>query len=234
MDNNTTNQIDPTKGHSKFFLYIAILFVAVLMVSNTVATKLFQLGPFFFTGAIMIFPISYIFGDILTEVYGYRASRRIIWAGFASIIVMSVVYYLVQLLPPAPFWPNQQAYEAILGLVPRIVLGSIIGYFAGEFTNSYVLSKMKIWTKGKRLWTRTISSTIAGEGVDTILFATIAFAGVIPWNNLIAVIISGYIAKVLIEVLFTPITYVVVRKLKKLEGVDVYDYGVNYNPFQLK
>ena len=182
----------------------------------------------------MIFPISYIFGDILTEVYGYRASRRIIWTGFALIIIMSVVYYLVQLLPPAPFWPNQQAYEAILGLVPRIVFGSIIGYFAGEFTNSYVLSKMKIWTKGKHLWTRTISSTIAGEGVDTILFATVAFAGVIPWNNLIAVIISGYIAKVLIEVLFTPITYVVVKKLKKLEGVDVYDYGVNYNPFQLK
>ena len=234
MDNNTTNQIDPTKGHSKYFLYIAILFVAILMISNTVATKLFQFGSFFFTGAIMIFPISYIFGDILTEVYGYRASRRIIWAGFASIIVMSVVYYLVQLLPPAPFWPNQQAYEVILGLVPRIVLGSIIGYFAGEFTNSYVLSRMKIWTKGKHLWTRTISSTIAGEGVDTILFATVAFAGVIPWNSLIMVIISGYVAKVLIEVLFTPITYVVVRKLKKLEGVDVYDYGVNYNPFQLK
>lgn len=234
MDNNTTNQIDPTKGHSKYFLYIAILFVAILMISNTVATKLFQFGSFFFTGAIMIFPISYIFGDILTEVYGYRASRRIIWAGFASIIVMSIVYYLVQLLPPAPFWPNQQAYEVILGLVPRIVLGSIIGYFAGEFTNSYVLSRMKIWTKGKHLWTRTISSTIAGEGVDTILFATVAFAGVIPWNSLIMVIISGYVAKVLIEVLFTPITYVVVRKLKKLEGVDVYDYGVNYNPFQLK
>ena len=234
MDNNTTNQIDTTKGHSKYFLYIAILFVAILMISNTVATKLFQFGSFFFTGAIMIFPISYIFGDILTEVYGYRASRRIIWAGFASIIVMSVVYYLVQLLPPAPFWPNQQAYEVILGLVPRIVLGSIIGYFAGEFTNSYVLSRMKIWTKGKHLWTRTISSTIAGEGVDTILFATVAFAGVIPWNSLIMVIISGYVAKVLIEVLFTPITYVVVRKLKKLEGIDVYDYGVNYNPFQLK
>ena len=234
MDNNTTNQIDPTKGHSKYFLYIAILFVAILMISNTVATKLFQFGSFFFTGAIMIFPISYIFGDILTEVYGYRASRRIIWAGFASIIVMSIVYYLVQLLPPAPFWPNQQAYEVILGLVPRIVVGSIIGYFAGEFTNSYVLSRMKIWTKGKHLWTRTISSTIAGEGVDTILFATVAFAGVIPWNSLIMVIISGYVAKVLIEVLFTPITYVVVRKLKKLEGIDVYDYGVNYNPFQLK
>lgn len=235
MENNiSTNQFNPTERHTKYFLYIAILFVVVLMISNTVATKLFQLGPFFFTGAIIIFPISYIFGDILTEVYGYRASRRIIWAGFASIIVMSVIYYLVQLLPPAPFWPNQGAYEAILGLVPRIVLGSIIGYFAGEFSNSYVLSKLKIWTKGKHLWVRTISSTIVGEGVDTILFATIAFGGVIPWNNLPILIISGYIAKVLIEVLFTPITYIIVRKLKWLEGIDVYDYGVNYNPFHLE
>ena len=233
-NNNSTNQLDPTKEHSKYFLYIAILFVAVLMISNTVATKLFQLGPFFFTGAIMIFPISYIFGDILTEVYGYRASRRIIWAGFASIIVMSIVYYLVQLLPPAPFWPNQQAYEVILGLVPRIVLGSIVGYFAGEFSNSYVLSKLKIWTKGKHLWARTISSTIIGEGVDTILFGTIAFVGTIPWNTLILVIISSYIAKVLIEILFTPITYIIVKKLKHLEGIDVYDYGVDYNPFRLK
>ena len=232
--NSLTNQLNSTKGYSKYFLYIAILFVAILMISNTVATKLFQLGPFFFTGAIMIFPISYIFSDILTEVYGYRASRKIIWAGFASIIVMSIVYYLVQLLPPAPFWPNQQAYEVILGLVPRIVLGSIVGYFAGEFSNSYVLSKLKIWTKGKHLWARTISSTIIGEGVDTILFGTIAFAGTIPWNNLILVIISGYIAKVLIEILFTPITYIIVKKLKHLEGIDVYDYGVDYNPFRLK
>ena len=232
--NSLTNQLNSTKGYSKYFLYIAILFVAILMISNTVATKLFQLGPFFFTGAIMIFPISYIFSDILTEVYGYRASRKIIWAGFASIIVMSIVYYLVQLLPPAPFWPNQQAYEVILGLVPRIVLGSIVGYFAGEFSNSYVLSKLKIWTKGKHLWARTISSTIIGEGVDTILFGTIAFVGTIPWNTLILVIISSYIAKVLIEILFTPITYIIVKKLKHLEGIDVYDYGVDYNPFRLK
>lgn len=233
-NNNLINQSDPTKGHSKYFLYIAILFVAVLMVSNTIAVKLFQIGPLFFTGAIMIFPISYIFGDILTEVYGYQASRRIIWAGFTSLIFMSVVYYLVQLLPPAPFWPNQGAYEAILGLVPRIVLGSIIGYFAGEFSNSYILSKLKIWTKGKHLWARTISSTVVGEAVDTILFALIGFAGTIPWNNLALVILSGYVVKVLIEVLLTPVTYTVVRKLKQLENVDTYDYGVNYNPFRLK
>ena len=233
-NNNSTSQFESTREHSKYFLYIAILFVVVLMVSNTIAVKLFQIGPFFFTGAIMIFPIIYIFGDILTEVYGYRASRKIIWAGFASLILMSVVYYLVQLLPPAPFWPNQGAYEAILGLVPRIVLGSIIGYFAGEFSNSYILSKLKIWTKGKHLWVRTISSTVVGEAVDTVLFGIIGFAGVIPWNSLALVILSGYVAKVLIEVLLTPVTYLVVKKLKQLENVDTYDYGVNYNPFQLK
>jgi uncharacterized integral membrane protein (TIGR00697 family) len=235
MENNiSTNRSDIAKEYSKYFLYIAVLFVATLMVSNTVAVKIFQIGPFFFTGAIMIFPISYIFGDILTEVYGYRASRRIIWAGFASLIFMSGAYYFVKILTPAPFWPNQGAYEVILGLVPRIVLASIVGYFVGEFSNSYVLSKIKIWTKGKHLWFRTISSTIVGEAADTILFATIGFVGVIPLDSLILVILSGYVAKVLIEVLLTPVTYFIVRKLKQLEGVDIYDYDVNYNPFKLK
>ncbi len=203
------------------------------MISNTVAVKLFQLGPFFFAGAIMIFPISYVFGDILTEVYGYRASRRIIWAGFISVMAMSIVYYLVQLLPPAPFWPDQKAYESILGMVPRIVLGSIVGYFVGEFSNSYILSKLKIKTNGRHLWVRTISSTIVGEALDTTLFVTIAFGGLIPWNNLFSIMISGYVAKVLIEVLLTPVTYAVVKKLKQLEGIDVYDRGVNYNPFSV-
>jgi len=225
--------MDQSKLQSKYFLYIAILFVAVLMISNTVAVKLFQLGPFFFAGAIMIFPISYVFGDILTEVYGYRASRRIIWAGFISVMAMSIVYYLVQLLPPAPFWPDQKAYESILGMVPRIVLGSIVGYFVGEFSNSYILSKLKIKTNGRHLWVRTISSTIVGEALDTTLFVTIAFGGLIPWNNLFSIMISGYVAKVLIEVLLTPVTYAVVKKLKQLEGIDVYDRGVNYNPFSV-
>lgn len=218
---------------SKYFLYIAIAFVMVLMISNTVATKIFHLGPFAFDGGILIFPVSYIFGDILTEVYGYRASRKIIWTGFFAIIIMSVFYFLVQLLPPAPFWQNQRAYEVILGLVPRIVLGSIVGYFAGEFSNSFVLSKLKIFTKGKYLWTRTISSTIVGEAVDTILFLLFAFGGIIPWKDLMLMFVVGYIGKVLIEVAFTPITYYVVRKLKKLENVDIFDYGVNYNPFKI-
>lgn len=198
------------------------------------AVKIVQIGWLSLTGATFIFPISYIFGDILTEVYGYKASRKVIWAGFLSLIFMSLCYWLVQLLPSAPFWHNQQSFELILGIVPRIVLGSIIGYFAGEFSNSYVLSKMKIWTNGRHLWTRTIGSTIIGEAVDSFLFVFIAFIGNIPLPGLISMVVSIYIIKVIYEILVTPVTYLIVGKLKHLEGIDVYDRGVNYNPFKIK
>lgn len=230
-------QTEPTSDiskKSKYFLYIAILFVAVLMIANTVAVKIIQIGIFSVAGGTLVFPLSYIFGDILTEVYGYKASRKIIWSGFVSLILMSLVYWLVQLIPSAPFWQNQSAYVLILGAVPRIVIGSIIGYFAGEFSNSYVLSRMKIWTKGKYLWTRTIGSTIVGEGVDTILFSTIAFAGILPFGGLITIIISGYILKVAYEIIVTPVTYAIVGWLKRKENMDIFDHGVDYNPFSLK
>lgn len=220
--------------NGKYFLYIGILFVAVLMISNTVAVKLIQLGPFVFSGAIFIFPISYIFGDILTEVYGYRASRKIIWSGFSALVIMSFFYWLIQILPAPVFWQNQDAYQLILGAVPRIVLGSIIAYFVGEFSNSYVLSKMKIWSNGKHLWMRTIGSTIVGEGVDSVIFGVIAFAGTIPFSGLTILILSGYLAKVAYEVILTPVTYLIVNKLKRAEGIDVYDRGISYNPFLLK
>ncbi len=230
-------QTEPTADiskNSKYFIYIAILFVAVLMIANTVASKIVQIGIFSVTGGILVFPISYIFGDILVEVYGYKASRKIIWSGFFSIILMSLVYWLVQLMPAAPFWQNQNAYETILGAVPRIVIGSVIGYFAGEFSNSYVMSKMKIWTNGKHLWSRTIGSTIVGEAVDTVFFVTIAFAGILPAGALITIILSGYFLKVAYEVIVTPITYAIVGWLKREEGTDVYDRGISYNPFLLK
>lgn len=220
--------------NSRYFLYIAIAFVVVLMISNTVGTKIIQLGPLSLAGAIFIFPISYIFGDILTEVYGYKASRKIIWSGFVAIIFMAICYWSVKVLPAAPFWPNQEAYNLILGGVPRIVLASITAYFLGEFSNSYVLSRMKVAMNGKRLWMRTIGSTIVGEGVDSVIFAVIAFAGLIPTSALISVILSGYFVKVIIEVAATPITYLIVNKLKRAEGIDVYDKGINYNPFLLK
>jgi len=219
--------------HSKYFVYIACMFVAVLVISNTTAVKMVQLGFFTVSGATIIFPLSYIFGDVLTEVYGYAASRRMIWAGFFAVILMAFCYWIVQILPGASFWTNQSAYEAILGSTPRIVFASVTAFFAGEFCNSYVLSRLKVIMKGKQLWVRTISSTIVGEGVDTILVYLIAFGGVIPLSEMWVVILSAYTLKVLIEILFTPITYFIIGKLKKLEGIDVYDTHVDYNPFKL-
>lgn len=233
-NNNLTNQFDSTKGHSKYFLYIAILFVAVLMISNTIAVKLIGIGPLVFTGAFLIFPISYIFGDILTEVYGYKATRKIIWVGFFTQILMIFCYWLVQVMPSASVWNNQSAYEVILGMVPRIVISSMIAYFCGEFVNSYIMSKMKIFTKGKHLWTRTIGSTVIGQLVDSGLFTIIAFIGTVPTNILFVMIAVQYVGKVLYEVILTPVTYIIVRRLKQLESIDVYDYRVNYNPFRLK
>ena len=223
-----------TEPHMRYFSIISTIFVAVLLISNTVATKLFSLGPFIFTGAIFVFPISYIFGDILTEVYGYARSRRIIWTGFACILFMALLYWIVGLLPPAPTWQNQTAYNAILGIVPRIVFASLIAYWAGEFSNSYVLSKMKIWTAGKYLWMRTIGSTLVGEGIDTVLFVGIAFLGILPTSTLAIAALSGYLFKVLYEILATPITYRIVHYLKRAEGCDHFDYRTKFNPFKLQ
>jgi queuosine precursor transporter len=218
----------------KFYDIILGLFVAVLLISNVASAKILKLGPFTFDGGTILFPISYIFGDILTEVYGYRNSRRVIWTGFFAALLMSLTFIIVGKLPPAAQWGNQDAYQKILGMTPRIVLASLIAYFSGEFSNSYTLAKMKILTQGKWLWTRTIGSTIIGEGVDTLLFVMIAFWGALPNDLLIAVIISNYIFKVGFEVLFTPLTYAIVRFLKRREGVDVYDYGTDFNPFALR
>ena len=215
----------------KYFDIILGLFVAILLISNMASTKILKLGPFTFDGGTILFPLSYIFGDILTEVYGYKKSRRVIWTGFFAALLMSVVFIIVGKLPAAEDWVNQEAYDKILGLTPRIVIASLIAYFSGEFSNSYTLAKMKIWTKGKWLWTRTIVSTIVGEGIDTILFVIIAFAGVLPMSLLITVVVSNYIFKVGFETVFTPVTYRIVSFLKKKEEVDVYDHDTNFNPF---
>jgi len=234
VKNSRESMVKRVKGDFKYLGTISALFVAILMISNTVAAKLFQIGPLIFTGAVLVFPLSYIFADILTEVYGYARSRKVIWTGFFALILMSLVYWLVGLLPPANGWNNQQAYILILGAVPRIVLASIIGYWTGEFANSFVLAKMKILTKGKYLWTRTIGSTIVGEGVDTSLFVLIAFYGTVPASLLIAAIISGYLFKVIYEVIATPITYKIVDFLKKKEGIDTFDSNTKFNPFLIK
>ncbi len=219
--------------YSYRFVLISVIYVTALMVANTVASKLVLIGPFVITGGIVIFPLTYIFGDILTEVYGYRKSRRIIWLGFLSLVIMVAGYMAVQALPHPAFWTNQEAYESILGFVPRIVIASMIGYLVGEFSNSVVMSIMKVRMKGRALWMRTIGSTIVGEGVDTLIFVTIAFAGILAWGEFWQVVLSGYVLKVAYEVIATPITYKIVKYLKKTEDVDVYDHDVNYSPFVL-
>ncbi|MBN2482192.1 MAG: queuosine precursor transporter [Bacteroidales bacterium] len=222
------------KSHQfKYFDVLVALFVAVLLISNIASTKILSLWKFTFDGGTILFPLSYIFGDILTEVYGFKRSRRVIWLGFVSALLMSVTFFVVQILPPAADWPYQQAYENILGFVPRIVMASLIAYFTGEFSNSVILSRLKIFTRGKHLWTRTIGSTLVGQGLDTIIFCFVAFYGTLPGTILWSVILSNYIFKCMVEICFTPLTYAVVRTLKRAENTDVYDHGIRYNPFDL-
>ncbi|TKJ40347.1 transporter [candidate division LCP-89 bacterium B3_LCP] len=224
-----------TKGHATRYLEIITgIFVAVVIVSNIASTKILLLGPFTFDGGTLLFPISYIFGDILTEVYGYKASRRVIWTGFLSCIMMSFVLWIVGTLPSAGDWPHQEAYRNILMYTPRIAIASLIAFSAGEFSNSYILAKMKIRMKGRFLWMRTIGSTLVGEGVDTAIFCVIAFAGMLPNSLLAAIIISNYIFKVGVEVLATPATYKAVAFLKKREELDVYDTETKFNPFSMQ
>ena len=225
------------KLHLKEFRHlitIAMVFVSVLLISNVASSKIVSLGPFDFDGGTILFPLSYIFGDILTEVYGYKRTRKIIWMGFLMNIFMAIVFIAVVAMPSSPYWTNQAAYDAILGWTPRIVLGSVIAYFAGEFSNSYILAKIKIWMNGRKLWIRTISSTMVGEAFDTLIFVLIAFYGVLPNDLLLTVIISNYVFKVGVEVIFTPITYLIVGRLKRSEGVDVYDRDTNFNPFRIE
>lgn len=217
----------------RYFDLIMAAFVAVLLISNIASSKILDLGPFTFDGGTLLFPISYLFGDILTEVYGYRKGRRVIWAGFGSAALMAGVLALVGALPPAEGWDNQTAYQTILGATPRIVAGSLIAYFCGEFSNSFTLAKMKVLTQGRWLWTRTIGSTLVGEGVDTLLFVTIAFAGTLPWGLFWSVALSNYVFKVGLEALMTPATYRIVAFLKRAENEDVYDIDTNFNPFTL-
>lgn len=221
-------------NHFKYYDIITGLFVSVLIISNIASAKVARIGIFNFDGGTILFPISYIFGDILTEVYGYTKSRRIIWTGFFCLILMALTLAAVQYLPAAKDWTNQQAYETILGFMPRLVIASITAYWLGEFTNSFVLAKMKIWTGGKHLWARTIGSTIFGEGVDSLVFGLIAFYGTMPFFAVANLMGTIYVFKVLFEAFATPLTYKIVSFLKREESTDVYDKNTNFNPFYLK
>ncbi len=225
---------DHIRGGLKYYDIILGLFVSVLLISNIASTKILVLGPFTFDGGTILFPVSYIFCNILTEVYGYRKARKVIWTGFFSAALMASVLMAVGSLPPAEGWNNQDAYDAILGLTPRIVLASLVAYFTGEFLNSFTLAKLKIRTEGKYLWVRTIGSTVVGQAADTALFISIAFIGVLPWILLATVFISNYVFKILVEILATPLTYRIVGFLKRSERVDVYDLRTDFNPFNLK
>jgi len=212
-------------------------FVVVLLVANLVAQKLVRIGPlgyipaFTTSGAMVLFPVTYIFGDIFTEVYGYGASRRAIWLGFFGTTLMYAVSSLVIWLPSDPAFKNQQAFVTVFGFLPRILISSLIAYWAGEFANSFTMAKLKLLTKGKHLWTRTVGSTAVGQAVDTTLVITLMFAEKLTLSELWHIILTGYLLKVAYEVLATPLTYLVVNWLKRSEGVDTFDTHTSFNPF---
>jgi queuosine precursor transporter len=222
----------------RYYEFVMAAFVTVLICSNLIGpAKIVQLDGWPAFGAGMIFfPISYVFGDVLTEVYGYARARRVIWAGFGGLAFASIMASVVVALPPAPFWKNQDAYEIAFGTTWRIAAASMFAYFCGEFANSYVLARMKILTAGRWLWTRTIGSTIVGEAVDSALFYPLAFynSGLMPNEVLPAIMLAQFVGKVGVEVLFTPVTYKVVGFLKRAENEDYYDRNTDFTPFRLK
>jgi uncharacterized integral membrane protein (TIGR00697 family) len=210
-------------------------FVTVLLCANLIgASKVAQLGGLTFGAGVLFFPLSYVFGDVLTEVYGYARARKVVWAGFAAMAFASFMSAVVLAFPPAPGWDHQPAYQTVFGNTPRIVFASLVAYFCGEFTNSYVLARLKVRTEGRFLWLRTIGSTIAGEGVDSVIFYPLAFAGVWPRELVLTVMITNYLFKVGWEAVITPVTYRVVGFLKRAEAEDYYDRDTDFTPFSLK
>ena len=219
--------------YSPWFVLIVAVFITSLVTANIIAVKLVNIFGLVLPAAIIIFPLSYIFGDILTEVYGYRQARRVIWLGFFCNLITVAAIWCGQILPSASFWDGQNAYERILGYAPRILIASFLAYLVGEFANSYVLAKMEIATKGRWLWMRTIGSTLVGEGLDSLVFMTLAFTGTIPMKALASAIVSQWLVKSVYEAAVTPLTYKVVNFLKQKEGLDIYDYKTRFNPLLL-
>lgn len=223
----------PVAGHSTAFVVIVAGFVTSLLVANIIAVKLIAVGPWIMPAGVIIFPLSYILGDVLTEVYGYGRARQAIWLGFACNLLAVLAIALAQALPPAEFWDGQAAFERILGYTPRLLLASFLAYLAGEFVNAYVLARMKILTQGRWLWTRTIGSTLVGQLLDSAVFVTVAFSGVIPPEVLLSAVLVQWLAKSAYEAAATPLTYWVVNTLKQREGMDVYDTQTDFNPLKV-
>ena len=219
---------------SPAFVLVVAGFITSLLVANVIAVKLIAVGPWIMPAGVIIFPISYILGDVLTEVYGYPRARQVIWLGFACNLLAVLAITLAQALPPAGFWDGQAAFERILGYAPRLLLASFLAYLAGEFANAYVLARMKILTRGRWLWTRTIGSTLVGQLLDSAIFITVAFAGMLPSEGLLVAILVQWLAKSAYETAATPLTYWVVNTLKRREGVDVYDTQTHFIPLRFQ
>lgn len=218
---------------STWFVVVTAVFITCLLIANIIAVKLVSVAGIVFPAAVIIFPISYICGDVLTEVYGYHRARQVIWLGFACNLLAVGAIWAAQVLPGAAFWDAQTAYERILGFTPRLLVASFCAYLVGEFVNSFVLAKMKVLTHGRMLWARTIGSTIVGQGLDSLVFMTIAFLATIPTGALATMVLTQWLLKVAYETLATPLTYAVVGFLKQQEGVDVYDQHTSFNPLRL-
>ncbi|WP_374421144.1 queuosine precursor transporter [Novosphingobium arvoryzae] len=229
------SRIDGTTGarrHFRYFDYLMAAFVAILLLSNLIgASKLATIEGFTFGAGILFFPLSYVLGDVLTEVYGYANARRCVWMGFAALIFMAVMSTIVVAMPPAAGWDGQAAYESVFGSTWRIVAASVLAFWAGEFVNSFVMAKMKIWTGGSKLWARTIGSTFFGQAVDSLIFYPVAFLGIWSTEQVLTVMVTNWLLKVLWEALLTPVTYAVVGWFKAREGVDVFDEGIDFSPF---
>lgn len=222
-----------TQRHSTWFVLVVAAFVTCLIAANIMSVKLFRIWGLVLPVGVIIFPISYITGDVLTEVYGYAQARRVIWLGFACNLTVVLAFWAGKVLPPPEFWDGQAAYERILGYTPRLLMASFLAYLAGEFFNAYVLARMKIATGGRWLWSRTIGSTLVGQGVDSIVFMGLAFAGTLPHGALAAAILTQWAAKSAYEAAATPLTYLAVGFLKRREGIDVYDDQTRFSPLSL-
>lgn len=217
----------------KYYDIILAVFAAILLISNLAGTKLIAFGPIITDGGAILFPISYILGDVLTEIYGYKYARRAIWVGLGVMLLAVLCFTIVRYMPPAPEYTAQASYEAVLGFFPRIVAASLAAFLTGSFLNSFVLAKLKVKTKGKKLWLRLIGSTVVGELCDTVVFAFVAFGGILQGMNMVTYILIGWIFKTVVEIVFLPITYRVIDKMKQVEKVDAYDDKTNFTPFSV-
>lgn len=233
------SSFDPATHRFRYYDFVMAAFVTVLLLSNVIGAAkptFITLGgeQWVYGAGILFFPLGYVIGDVLTEIYGYARARRVIWAGFGALLFMAFMSWVVVSLPPADGWDGQAAYESVFGQVPRIVLASIVAFWAGEFVNSYVMARMKVWTAGKMLWTRTIGSTVVGQGVDSLIFYPLAFYGEWETSQVVTVMITNWLLKVSWEAALTPVTYVVVGWLKRREGVEVFDTATDFTPFSTR